>query len=31
MKRIDRNNYERYVIDYLEGPLSGEAEREMKR
>jgi len=31
MKRIDRNNYERYVIDYLEGQVSGEAEREMKR
>lgn len=31
MERIDRNNYEMYVIDYLEGRLSQEQEQEMKR
>ncbi|MBS3807064.1 MAG: hypothetical protein KGY60_06125 [Bacteroidales bacterium] len=31
MERIDRNNYEMYVIDYLEGRLSQDREQQMKR
>ena len=31
MEKIDRHNYEMYMIDYLEGQLSAEQEQEMER